>query len=157
MLGNLKYCERISEVKQAFGQLVDNHVKLIEIRGKVEKIFSPHFLFNFIMFVIVIGLAVFVVANSTSNTTRLGITCILGAFVHLYMLFCDCYLGQLVVDAGEELRQAVYDSGWESWTDMSLRKSLNIVQAVASKGVKLTCKFKTIDLKLFHEVKNFNF
>lgn len=64
----------------------------------------------------------------------------------LFTSSIPCYYSDLLIQKGEEIRQAAYECGWECVNKSSARKTLLIILARALKPVAIKSIFCTINL-----------
>lgn len=133
-------------------ELIQRHNNLIECSLKLERIFSPSFLYNFVQSSFVICLTAFQYTTSTEASQILfnGSYCI----AILNQIWLLCYFGQKVIDSSENIASGAYNSEWEKIESLKLRKAIMIVIERAQTPSKLTAmNFTDISLKSFTTVK----
>lgn len=152
---DLKYI-KATEIETHLKSLVQRHEKLFECSEKLEKIFSPSFLFNFVQSSFVICLTAFQ-SSTSSEASQLffNFTYCTAVLNQIWLL---CFFGQKVINSSECIAMGAYDSGWENIKSIRVKKAvLNIVRR-AQIPIKLTAmKFKEISLKSFTTVKSINY
>nr|QZH55136.1 odorant receptor 40 [Achelura yunnanensis] len=73
-------------------------------------------------------------------------------FGSFLMTFLPCYYSTLLLEKGEEVREAVYMSGWEGHMDSSARGTLLVILTRASRPMAVHTLFKTINLDALTDV-----
>nr|QLI62058.1 odorant receptor 15 [Streltzoviella insularis] len=76
-------------------------------------------------------------------------TFIIGGITFCYV---PCYYGDLLMEKGESLRQAVYMSGWERYWDRSTRSTLVLMLSRAAKPLAIQTVFRIVCLDTFTEL-----
>lgn len=138
-------------IERQVGNFIQRHNNLIECNRKLEQIFSPSFLFNFVQSIFVICLTAFLYTKS-SDPIQLIMNGSYCAAV-LNQIFLICYFGQKVIDSTEKIAHASYNCGWESISCPKVRQAITNVIQRAQKPVKLTAmNFSDISLKSFTSV-----
>lgn len=133
------------------GNFIQRHNNLIECTRKLEQIFSPSFLFNFVQSIFVICLTAFLYTKSSDPIQLImnGSYCT----AVLNQIFLICYFGQKIVDSTEKIAHAAYICGWETVSCPKVRRAMiNVIQR-AQKPVKLTAmNFADISFNSFTSV-----
>lgn len=133
------------------GKFIQRHNNLIEFNKKLEKVFSPSFLFNFVQSIFVICLTAFLYTTSSEPIQLImnGSYC---AAV-LNQIFLICYFGQKIVDSTELIAHGCYSCGWEGVKSPKVRQAIMHVVQRAQKPVRLTAlNFADISFKSFTSV-----
>lgn len=144
-----------SKIEQRTGELIQRHNDLIDCSRKIEKIFSPSFLFNFVQSSFVICLTAFQYTTSTEATQFLfsGTYCV----AILNQIWLLCYFGQKVIDSSDFVANGAYTSGWEQIESIEVRKAIMLAIQRSQSPTKLTAmNFADISLKSFTSVCNIN-
>lgn len=149
--GDLKHIDNLQVIKEELKKLIDHHLKLIEISAKLQDIFSGYYLLYFTLNTIVISIATFQVA-----TAPIGSQMNMNSYVILISLlsqvFWNCFYGQMLMNKSEKVADGVYNCGWETWEDITLKKSILIVLMNSQRGAKVTTKFKDVGMAFFYDV-----
>lgn len=147
---NLKSIEA-PEVSKRAGALIQRHNCLIALSVKLEKAFSPSFLFNFVQSSFVICLTAFQYTTSSEATQFLfnGSYCA----ATLNQIWLLCYFGQKIIDSSERVGNGAYGCGWEESLNLKVGKALIMVLRRAQTSTKLTAMhFADISLQSFMNV-----
>lgn len=149
---DLKNVEGTKVMKET-GKLIQRHNDLIEYSGKLENIFSPSFLYNFVQSSFVICLTAFQYTTSSEASQFLFNGSYCAAILNQIWLLC--YFGQKVVDASEQISSGAYNCGWENINSVKVRKALIMVIERAQSTTRLTAmNFTEISLKSFTTVSS---
>jgi hypothetical protein len=144
---------KANKVDAKLRKLIKNHVALIDCSRRVEEVFSPLFLFSFVQSSVVVSLLA--VSSSTSIEPLKLIFNASYCAAMLNQIWLLCFFGQKLIDSSEKVAEGAYESGWEDLKSRT-RRSLVLVMVRGQQPVKLTAmNFKTISLKSFTAVKNF--
>lgn len=131
--------------------LVKNHVTLIDCSRRLEEVFSPTFLFNFVQSSLVISFLAF--SSSTSYDASKLLFNVSYCAAMLNQIWLLCYFGQKVINSSESIAVGVYESGWENDADSKMRKSLGKIMMRSQRPIKFTAmKFREISLESFAKV-----
>ena len=150
-LVNLKDLEA-SQAGIKTAQLVERHNVLINCGKTLERIFSPSFLYNFVLSSFVICLTAFQYTTSKDIFERIFNGSYCAAMLNQILLLC--YFGQKVIDSSESIAGGAYDSGWEKIKNIKVTKALYMIIHRAQTPNKLTAMgFKEISLISFTTVK----
>lgn len=139
---------------EKFNDLIVRHNELLQIVEKMEEILSPIFFFNFILSSIVICFNAFHLSISFSQSFSIS-------FVNVFILMgatmiigLQCFFGQLIKDASENVSNEIYAMAWEDIKDIKVKKQLLIMLMRAQKPATLTIwKFADVSLERFTSVR----
>lgn len=145
-----------SAVEMRAEKLIQRHNDLIAYSGKLEKVFSPSFLYNFVQSSFVICLTAFQYTTSSEATQLLFNGSYCAAILNQIWLLS--FFGQKVINASERVGDGAYGSGWENTDNVKVRKAVMMTIQRAQRPTKLTAmNFTEISLTSFTSVKHLNF
>ncbi|KAG5675185.1 hypothetical protein PVAND_005110 [Polypedilum vanderplanki] len=144
------YEVEIIEFLQTF---VERHNRALKLTKTLDGLFSIIFLVRFVVSIFAIGTDVFAVM-SMQNLSEICLA--LGLIMsELNQLFLICYVGQMLINANNPVVTAIYNCGWENWTNLSLKKNvLMILQKSQEPATLKIWKFGSISLRLFTRLTN---
>lgn len=146
----LKHTNRSAVERQTF-ELVQHHSELIECSGRLERIFSASFLYNFVQSSFVICLTAFQYMTSSEASQLLFNGSYCAAILNQVWLLC--YFGQKIIDSSEGIAEGAYGCDWEWNENLPLQRALMVVIERAQTPVKLTAmNFTDVSLKSFKSV-----
>ena len=132
-------------------KLVDRHNDLLELCDKLQEIYGITFLFNFFISSLILC---FIGFHLSINSDNAFFVPLLGLLVG--QIFLLCMFGQKLIDSNESLADGVYNSGWEDFDDISLKKQLILIIMRARRPKRLTAmKFADISLPSLTTVNDF--
>lgn len=140
------------EVSKRARALIQRHNCLIALSVKLEKVFSPSFLFNFVQSSFVICLTAFQYTTSSEATQFLfnGSYCA----ATLNQIWLLCYFGQKIIDSSARVGNGAYDCSWENSLNLKVGKALIMILRRAQTSTKLTAmNFADISLQSFMNVR----
>jgi odorant receptor len=140
-----------SKVEDELRNLIHRHKNLINVSDKLQQIFSPSFLFNFVQSSFVICLTAFQYTTSSDATQFIFNGSYCAAILNQIWLLC--YFGQKIIDSSENVEVGVYDCGWENFHSLKVRKALVTVIQRTQRPTRLTAmNFSEISLTSFTTV-----
>ncbi|KAG5667682.1 hypothetical protein PVAND_015654 [Polypedilum vanderplanki] len=115
--------------------LIESHNKLIENIKEFQSIFASILFYNF-------GLGSFFLcftALKCSSVESIPNALLSFGFCiySLFQIFMQCFFGQMLTDASENLYQEIYQCGWENLKDIKLRKDLVLILVRSRRIVEL--------------------
>jgi hypothetical protein len=143
--------EDLKNYRKNLKELITRHELLFSIVRKLERIYSPTFLSNFIFTSLIICFNAFQM-TITTHFSNFSIDCMIcsGGFC---LIALQCYFGQMLKDASERMGEEIYELGWETIEDKKMKKSLMIMMMRAQRPASLTIfKFSKITLEQFNVV-----
>lgn len=142
---------KAANVGKRTNELIQRHNCLIDLSKKLEKVFSPSFLFNFVQSSLVICLTAFQYTTSSEATQFLfnGSYCA----ATLNQIWLLCYFGQKIIDSSGKVGDGAYDCSWENFKDPEVGKALILIIKRTQTSTKLTAmNFAEISLQSFKNV-----
>lgn len=132
--------------------LIDRHNKLMQVRDKLQGIYSITFLTSFVESSIVLCFIVFQLSATDNNLNTylyyVPYLCIASAQTLLL-----CFFGQKLMDCGESVAEGIYNCGWEDFKDNTLKKHLILVILRSQQFKRLNAMgFADISLESFTAV-----
>jgi hypothetical protein len=115
--------------------LIAHHNVLIENVKNFQNIFAPTLFYNFTLgsfFFCFTAFQCSSVESIPSAVLSFGF-CIYS----LFQIFMQCFFGQMLIDASEELYNEVYGCGWENVRDLHARKDLLLILVRSRRPVEL--------------------
>lgn len=150
---NVKSVRKEDEIKKKLIELYKKQLKMKEISGKLNSIFSFYFLFYFIMLGVVIAIMTFEISISSFGSSIFTINLIFWS-AQVTQLFFLCFFAQTLLTNSIEVTDGIYDCGWENFEDLKLKKMVLFMLTNSQDKVKLTMSsFGTISLSLFSDVR----
>lgn len=141
-----------SSFEQRTEELIQRHNDLIDCSKKIENIFSPSFLFNFVQSSFVICLTAFQYSTSTEATQFFFSGTYCAAILNQVWLLC--YFGQKVIDSSDFIANGAYISGWEKIEKIEVKKAIMLAIQRSQNPTKLTAmNFADVSLKSFTSVE----
>ena len=132
-------------------KLVDRHNDLLELCDKLQEIYGITFLFNFFISSLILCFIGFHLSINSDNAYFMPLLSLL-----VGQIFLLCMFGQKLIDSSESLADGVYNSGWEDFDDISLKKQLILIIMRARRPKRLTAmKFADISLPSLTTVNHF--
>lgn len=142
---------KASKIENRTRELIQRHNDLIECCRKIEKIFSPSFLFNLMQGSFVICLTAFQYSTSTETTQYYFSGTYCSAILNQVWLLC--FFGQKVIDSSNFIANGAYTSGWERIENIEVKKAIMLTIQRSQRTTKLTAmNFADISLKSFTSV-----
>ncbi|XP_068631444.1 uncharacterized protein [Battus philenor] len=135
---NLKIINRKMQTLYSFLNSVrSNFIELFEINMKTTTFILP--------------LAAFQIVQSLHhNELNLEFFCFFCAgFIHF---FIPCYYSNLLMEKGDNLREAIYSCGWENQPDVEIRKTVLLMLTRCSVPLGMRTIFHTVNLQTFAEM-----
>lgn len=124
-----------TEKKKRFKSLISRHEKLIELIGRLERMYSAIFLIVYIISSIILCFSAFKALLATQTSTLLfygTVMSIMGGQVLLLAFY-----GQKLIDSSESIADGIYNCGWENFDD-DLKKQCILVMLRSQKACRLT-------------------
>ncbi|XP_070502462.1 odorant receptor 13a [Chironomus tepperi] len=136
---NLNLTESSDELKT----LICHQNDLYDVCIKLEGIFSLTFFYKFIISSFVICFTAF--QCSTSSDTSKIIVNMTICIANFNQIGLQCFFGQMLKNASENVTNSIYNCQWENTTNMKVKKSLMICITRSNRHVALTAlKFSEI-------------
>ena len=146
---NLNPSESSDELKT----LICHQNELYDVCIKLEKIFSLTFFYKFFISSFVICFTAF--QCSTSSDTSKIIVNMTICIANFNQIGLQCFFGQMLKNASENVTNSIYNCQWENITNMKVKKSLIICIARSNRHVALTAlKFSEITFEQLTYVSN---
>ncbi|CAG9801231.1 unnamed protein product [Chironomus riparius] len=135
-LKDLKIIADKNLLREIIRQLNEEHIMLLDITSKMNKIFSLSFFFSLIMS----SVSMCFLAFEASISDRIDHVFFYSNFIALtlFTMFLQCYYGQKVMDTSSKIAYGVIECGWEGMTDNKMKKDLLFIMMRAQKKTKLT-------------------
>lgn len=136
--------------------LIDQHNKLLNLSGKLQKLFSVSLFLSFVITSIIMCFIMFLLVIFRAN----GDYSLYGHYITYLTVMGGqtlllCYFGQKLIDASESVSGEVYCSGWEKSHDKDQKRYLALIISRAQRPNKLTAMgFADISLETFTKVIN---
>lgn len=143
----------IRETPNEVSKLSERHVNLICLVHKLNDLFSPSLLLNFIGSSIVICVAAFLLASSNQMIELINY----GFLLQMLMgqIFLLCYLGNLLKTSSLSLRNSIYSSNWYGKNDKKITIGLQLMLMQAQQPSQVTAwKFTALNYETFTTVLN---
>ena len=150
-------CQKLDDLKSERTNLVDMvkliklHEILIKLSNNLEEIYSISILVNFTASSILICLVGFqlTIEINFENLTKSGIF-LAASLLQVLMI---CYYGDKLTNAGANVANAVYKSGWEERNQKGSRNTLLLMIHKSQKPIVITAyKFSVVSLQVFTSV-----
>ncbi|KAG5666902.1 hypothetical protein PVAND_014909 [Polypedilum vanderplanki] len=144
-----------NEIKENFPIWIAKHNRAFENVEKINKIFSFPFLIRFIASGSIIAIQVFELQEAEYQKMSQIFLCATYTVFELSQTFMQCYFGQFLIDASENVAKEIYNCGWENWKDLKMKKLLIVVIERSQKAENLKIwKFGNISMEQFTMVLN---
>jgi hypothetical protein len=128
-------------------RLVEKHESFIQIISMIESFTAPVFLFVFMQSSFLLCFCGFQVLTGEYFMKILYSTFFAVVLIRILLI---CAGGQRIIDASQDIANAIYEISWFEMKDLKIRKDLQLVMIQAQRGSKLTAgKFKIISLESF--------
>ena len=149
---NLNSTPRIERARK-IQDLIDKHNKLLNLSGKLQKLYSIVFLASFVASSMIMCIIAFRLVVSEADTFVYAFYIPYMAMIAGPILFM-CYYGQKLIDASESIAYGVYNCGWETFDDNYAVKQLVLIILRSQRAKRLTAmKFADVSLKTFTTVR----
>ncbi|XP_070493672.1 putative odorant receptor 92a [Chironomus tepperi] len=148
---DLKIIADKSLLRGIIKQLNEEHIMLLDITSKMNKIFSLSFFFSLIMS----SVSMCFLAFEASISNRIDHVFFYSNFIALtlFTMFLQCYYGQKIKDTSSKIAYGVIECGWEGMTDNKLKKDLLFIMMRAQRVTKLTVlSFGDVTFELYATV-----
>lgn len=147
---NLNLSESSDELKT----LICHQNELYDACIKLEKIFSLTFFYKFIISSFVICFTAF--QCSTSSDTSKIIVNMTICIANFNQIGLQCFFGQMLKNASENVTNSIYNCQWENTTNMKIKKSLIVCISRSNRHVALTAlKFSEITFEQLTYVSHY--
>lgn len=148
---DLKIVDDKSSLRRIIKQLNEEHIMLLDITSKMNKIFSLSFFFSLIMS----SFSMCFLAFEASISDRIDLIFFYSNFIALtlFTMFLQCYYGQKIKDTSSKVAHGVTECGWEGLADNKLKKDLLFILMRAQKITELTVlSFGDVSFELYGSV-----
>jgi odorant receptor len=131
-----------------FVELMEIHENLLELVKKLERIFAPSILLNFLASSVLICLVGYRVSIDFNLEVFMKSSLMLT--VALLQIFSLCHYGNKLTTAAENVSMAAYNSDWVNDDNRKMKTILVMVMQRSQKKTALTAfKFKVLNLEAF--------
>lgn len=140
-----------SERQKQIKIFMERHNKLLKVGEHLQSIYGTTFLFCFGISSLVMCFVAFQLSQTSDFTVYAFYVPYLGMVVGQILLLC--VFGQKIFDSSEAVSEGVYNSGWENFSDTSLKKQMILIILRAQRPKRLTAmKFADISHASFTTV-----
>lgn len=145
---NLQTKATENEIKMETKSLIQRHNELFDITMKLENIFSFPLFCNTISNTLSVCFTAFyaTISSGITDISEEVFFCI----AILFLIFSQCYFGQMLKDASENVFNGICECGWENMSYNEIKKSFILIIQRSHKSECLTnMKFGDVTLKQF--------
>lgn len=144
--------ESNGRTERQIANLVERHNRLFEICDRLQEIFAPTFLYNFIISSFILCLLCFQILFNFEDLINI-IFHINYLLLFISQIWLSCYLGQKLIDSSDGVAYGIYESDWTGMDD-KLRKQIALVLVRAQRPKALTAMgFADVSLETFAAVR----
>ncbi|XP_070503232.1 putative odorant receptor 85d [Chironomus tepperi] len=131
--------------------LIDHHLKNLEMIKLLEEIFSTQLLINFLFSSFI---SCFLAFNSvTSNEIADYYFNTSFCFSILYQFYVQCHFGQMLIDAGDKVYEGFRECKWENIENLKIKKALILITQSTQRSVVVTnLGFSRVSMHQFKSV-----
>lgn len=142
------------ERRKRFKRLIDRHNTILQLTDKLESVYEPIFLLDFVISSVIMCLILFQLSSALSdipsNAFLVPLLVIMGGQILLL-----CVLGQNLTNASVGVADGIYDCDWMSFNDHEFTKQISFIIMQAQRPKKLTAmKFADVSVETFTNVRN---
>ena len=138
-------------VSSQIKSLIERHNVLLDLCGKLQKIYSPTFLGSFALSSMIMCICIFQLSTGNADYILYATyLCILAGQVFVF-----CYFGQKLTDSSLGVADGIYENNWPDYNDIKFKKQIVLIIIRAQKPSQLTAmKFAKVSLESFTTVRN---
>ena len=132
---------------------IERHNKLLELCDKLQQIFEPIFLFNFVISSVIMCIVLY-------NFLFCATSLVLYTFDIVYFvtissqIWLFCYFGQKVINSSFAIADGIYDQDWMDLDDNKFKKYVVLIILRAQRPMRLSAMgFADISLETFATVR----
>ena len=132
---------------------IESHNKLFELSEKLQKIFEPIFLFNFVISSVIMCIVSFHLLFGSTDPANYIFEIIYFITIggQIWLL---CYFGQKLIDSSTAIADGIYDQDWMDLDDNEFKKNVVLIILRAQRPIRLTAMgFADISLETFAAVR----
>ena len=141
--------ERMVKIKS----FIDRHNKFFELCDKLQQIFEPIFLFNFVISSVIMCIVSFHLLFGSTDPANymfdIFYIVTIGGQIWLF-----CYFGHKLIDSSFAIADGIYDQDWMDLDDNEFKKNVVLIILRAQRPMRLTAMgFADISLETFATVR----
>ena len=132
---------------------IERHNKLLELCDKLQQIFEPIFLFNFVISSVIMCIVLY-------HFLFCATSLVLYTFDFFYLIsiavqiWLFCYFGQKLINSSTAIANGIYDQDWMDLDDNEFKKYVVLIILRAQRPMRLTAMgFADISLETFATVR----
>lgn len=144
--------EKIAKLKQ----IIERHNQLFNIVAEIQTIFAVSFFFAFILSSFIICFTAFQASTATDTISMIfnAMFCL----ICTNQIFMQCYFGQMLKNASENVLEGIYACGWEQAKSLEMKKDLiMLLRRVHKPAAYQILNYSPITLEQFQSVRKLFF